>query len=170
MVENITTLPKCEKCGRLLKKNSTDTLCVKCLSEQETPDFQPTENAEVSGETTANLNGDNTVSAEKNDGAELKPAQAVLTRFQELVDKGLISDDILKMLTDKEGSAKAGFRYPFLKEYDESVSLKEQSYIKGFSRYYAKPILVNGKSFLCCNDIYRATWPKFREWSDTLSN
>lgn len=164
----VTTVQKCEKCGRLLKKNSTDSLCAKCLTEQETPDSQPPENTDMSGDITANIDSDNIVSEEKKDVAELKPSQAVLNRFNELIERGLISDDILKMLTDKEGSAKAGFRYPFLKEFSEGDSLKERAYIKGFSRYYAKPVVVNGKQFLICNDIYKATVPKFMEWADTL--
>ena len=100
---------------------------------------------------------------------QLKPAQAIKQRFTQLVNDGKITEEILKILTDKELTAQAfKVRYAFLKEFDSTVPIKELTYINGSPRYYSKPITLNDKEYLMCNDLYAKTVEKFMEWSNTL--
>lgn len=77
-----------------------------------------------------------------------------------------ITSDILAVLTDKEATAKElKIRYPFLKEFDSNVPVKELTYIKGSARYGSKPVAIGDKQYLITNDLYKHNIDTFMEWS-----
>lgn len=100
---------------------------------------------------------------------ELKPGQAIRQRFQVLVNAGKITEEYISALVTKESTAQFfGVRYPFLLTYDGTKTIKEQATINGHVRYGSKPITINGKEYIICNDLYSRTVSKFNEWANSV--
>lgn len=147
---------KCTKCGRILKKQDEGTACQKCLeaeqsnsiSTDEASPSAPVQNVEQANE------------------AKVKPGQVIRECFLQMITDGKITADVLAILTDKEATAKElKIRYPFLKEFDSNVPVKELIYIKGAARYGSKPVAIGDKQYLITNDLYKQNVDHFIEWS-----
>jgi len=195
----VTAIRKCSKCERLLKKQDVGDVCPKCKeAETHAEDVKPagTQTEEVHSEQLQDQSTDDQSEEKHEDHSDdqpedkpqdqpqdksddkqpeppaepkVKPGQAIRDKFQELMNEGKITEEVMNVLTDKEGTAKAfGVRYAFLKAFDPNVSIKELTYINGSARYTSKPIEVNGKQYLVTNDLYKQTVPKFMAWSETL--
>lgn len=146
-------LRKCSLCGRLLKKNYEGSLCPKCVEQG----LEKTEEDETP----------------KNDEAakvdEIKPGNLIRKVFLKLVEQGKVTDLVIASLTSEEATKRdLGIRYPFLKEYDPSVSIKELTYIKGHSRYSSKIYEINGKQYLITNDLYKKNVERFVMWIESF--
>lgn len=147
-------LRKCSLCGRLLKKNYENSLCPKCIE-------QGLEKTESDDEIPKN---DETAKVE-----EIKPGAIIRNYFLKLVEQGKITDAVISVLTNEEATKRdLGIRYPFLKEYDPNVSIKELTYIKGHSRYSSKIYEVNGKQYLMTNDLYKRNVERFVLWIESF--
>lgn len=184
----VSAIRKCSKCGRLLK-NQDDDICQKCKDEQssEQPSLiqAPTIFEDINTDNSVivtpifeeppKLEDEQTKTDEqpqpepKTDDVKIKPGQAIRDRFMELVSEGKITEEYIFELSTKEGTAQFfGVRYPFLKEYNPELGIKEQSYINGHSRYTSKSITIGDRQYLITNDLYKSTLPKFMDWADKL--
>lgn len=164
-MDNITNLPSCKECNRILKNKdvSEHGLCPKCLAK--TADIQIFEVPEEL------LGSQPTTESTKVEEIEkpLKPGQVIRQRFQKLIETGKITEECIFQLSTKQGTVQFfGVRYPFLITYDGTKTVKEQATINGHVRYGSKPITIDGKEYLVCNDLYDRTVPKFIEWSQTI--
>lgn len=100
----------------------------------------------------------------------LKPGQAIRNKFMELVTEGKITEEYIYELSTKEGTAKFfGVRYPFLKEFNPNISIKELTDINGHARYSSKLVAIGGRQYLITNDLYKATLPRFMDWTVTIN-
>jgi len=178
-MDNITNLPSCKECNRILKNKDINEngLCPKCLSKTintEIADVSEIKSEEIDTkeyEMSINAHSESQSMPEpiKVETSTLKPGQAVRDRFMELVSKGLITEEYIFELSSKEGTAKSfGVRYPFLLEYDSAKTVKEQAYINGHSRYTSKPVTIGDRQYLITNDIYANSVSKFIAWADSL--
>jgi hypothetical protein len=207
-MENITNLPRCKECNRLLKKKDINeqTLCPKCLDktlgtklvgvlnlepeviqlkqintevreeplqiEQDTEpsnDEQTTDTSDTQHERPPEDVKPKPIN-EQSAEVKVKPGQAIRDKFMELVSEGKITEEYIFELSTKEVTAQLfSVRYPFLKEFNPNVSIKEITYVNGHARYSSKPITIGGRQYLITNDLYSKTVPKFSEWADNLS-
>lgn len=99
----------------------------------------------------------------------IKAGTAIREKFQQLVNEGKVTDDVLKILTDTELTKQhTSIRYAFLLEYDGNRTVKDQGSINGHIRYSSKLYEVNDKTYLMTNDIYSRNIEKFMNWSNGL--
>lgn len=148
------SIRKCVKCGRLLKKQDEGTTCPKCLEAEQN-------NSTLTDEVSSPVQ-----KVEQVNEAKVKPGQVIRNRFVQMIQDEKITSDVLAVLTDKETTAKElKIRYPFLKEFDSNVPVKELTYIKGSARYGAKPVAIKDKQYLITNDLYKYNVNTFIEWS-----
>lgn len=145
-----SVLRKCSFCRRLLKKNYEGTFCPKCVEQG----LEKTEEDETP----------------KNDKVdEIKPGALIRKVFLKLVEEGKITELVITSLTSEEATKRdLGIRYPFLKEYDPNVEIKELTYIKGHSRYSSKIYEINGKQYLMTNDLYKKNVERFILWIESF--
>lgn len=87
--------------------------------------------------------------------------------FLSLLDKNLISEDILCELTSAAATKQnLKIRYAFLKEYNSELGIKEQILVNGRPRYTSKPIIeLFGKQYLITNDFYKRNIEDFKNWA-----
>lgn len=157
-----TGVPRCKECNKLYKRTEENEhgLCPKCLELT----------AKAIGGAEADGSDQQANPMPEPQPEAIKPGQAIRNRFTQLIEQGLITNEVLAVLLDREATAKAtGIRYAFLKEYDADRSIKEITYINGSARYSSKPVTINGKQYLITNDLYKATVPKFIDWADSLN-
>lgn len=176
-MDNITNLPSCKECNRILKNKDVNEygLCPKCLAKiinTEVVEVQFDKNDTEEHEMNINISESLSESQSlpelvKAEIPTLKPGQAIRNKFIQLVNEGKIDNNVISILANKEGTAKAfGARYPFLKEFNPFIPIKEHTHINGHARYSSKIYSINGKSYLITNDLYNKTLPKFLEWAD----
>lgn len=150
------SIRKCVKCGRLLKIQDEGPSCQKCLEAEQT---NSTSNDEASPPSPVQK-------VEQDSEAKAKPGQVIRDRFAQMIKDEKITSDVLAVLTDKEATAEElKIRYPFLKEFDSNIPVKELTYIKGSARYGAKPVAIGDKQYLITNDLYKYNVDRFIEWS-----
>lgn len=87
--------------------------------------------------------------------------------FLSLLDKNLISEEILCELTSAAMTKQnLKIRYAFLKEYNSELGIKEQILVNGRPRYTSKPIIeLFGKQYLITNDFYKRNIEDFKAWA-----
>lgn len=130
--------------------------CQKCLEAEQT---NSTSNDEVSPTSPMQR-------VEQGSEAKVKPGQVIRDRFEQMTKDGKITADVLAILTDKEATAKElKIRYPFLKEYNPNIPIKELTYIKGAARYGSKSVAIGDQQYLITNDLYKHNVDHFIEWS-----
>ncbi len=156
--------PRCCECNRLYKKTNINQqgLCPKCLAK--TVDTEITELSEVL------LESQITPEFANIENFTLKAGQVIRSRFMELINEGKITKEYIFELSTKEGTTQFfGVRYPFLKEFNHGVPIKELTYVKGHARYSSKPVTIGAQQYLITNDLYKTTVPKFFDWAQSLS-
>lgn len=182
----VATIRKCSKCDRLLKKQEVGDVCPKCQEQDTSPSTeilnllqvgQASNNKEIttveegqqvlSDDATPPHNGK---TESKIQETTIKPGQAIRDKFNNLVNEGKITEEVLIILLDTEQTKQVlGIRYAFLKEFNPEVPIKELTYVNKAARYSSKPIKINGKQYIMTNDLYAKSLPKFMEWADAIS-
>ena len=164
--ENFFGAPRCKECNKLFKKSEANEyeLCPTCLSKLTEPEGQNTEIQDI-----VRFNRVESEQKQANN-VVVRAGQAIRDRFFMLISDGKITDEIIAVLVDKEGTAKLlGIRYAFLKVFNANVPIKELTYINGSARYSAKPVEINGKQYLITNDLYTKNLLRFMEWAKEIS-
>jgi hypothetical protein len=117
------------------------------------------ENSNVSG---------NTVSNHEN---QLEKIGTLIKReFSHLIEKGILTEDIIEQLTDTKFSKETfKLRYAMLKKINNSQSLYVQRMVNGYGRYYSHKYEINGKKYLLCNDWYERSRIELLNWLDKLN-
>ena len=59
--------------------------------------------------------------------------------------------------------------YPMLKKVNSEHPVKEQRTINGYYRYLSKTFIINGQTYLLCNDWYEKSRSKFLKWLDKFN-
>lgn len=178
---NLIGVPRCQECNKLYKKSEANEygLCPKCFYEKNSKDEPANQETSGDGQPSKITQEPEIHKAEhskaeeltdvKSEKVTLRPGQMIRDKFAELISKGFITEELLTILTDKEGTANAlGVRYAFLKEYNPDIPLKELTYIGKHPRYTAQPIEINVKQYLITNDLYKTNLPRFLEWADAI--
>lgn len=170
----VSTLRKCSKCDRLLKKQDVGDICPNCQEESslieaptqtgsEAIHITPVFTEEDKNEPSEPLNSEPSEPAVEE--LKVKPGQAMRDMFAKLVQDGKVTDNVLSILTDAEATKRElGIRYAFLKKFNPETPIKELTYVGTHARYSSKPIDVNGKQYLMTNDLYKKNIDKFTEW------
>jgi hypothetical protein len=86
---------------------------------------------------------------------EMKVGALVRMSLSRLIDNKLLDANEIERLKQFEYSNRMfNINYPFLKEYEQGISEKEQTMINGYRRYFAKPYQIDGELYFLCNDWY----------------
>jgi hypothetical protein len=86
---------------------------------------------------------------------EMKVGALVRMSLTRLIDNELLDANEIERLKQSEYSKKMfNINYPFLKDYEQEISEKEQTMINGYKRYFAKPYQIDGQLYFLCNDWY----------------
>jgi hypothetical protein len=97
---------------------------------------------------------------------DVKIGELVRIELGYLIEKGLISDDVTKLLQEKDYCKNVfDINYPFLKEVERGIKLERQ--VNGYPRYWKNPIDIKGKKFWVCKDWYDRNRPYFEKWLET---
>lgn len=192
-METMDAVPRCKECSKMYKRNEVNEygLCPKCLVVKvdieadkvealRVIEKQPCNPHELLPEgmkydvldQSANVKMIDFTNANKNQEkaqGTVKPGEAIRKRFAEIVGKGLITDTVLHVLTNREETVKTfGIRYAFLREFNSNIPIKEITWVSGNARYSSKPIEIKGKKYLITNDLYSKSLPRFMEWADSV--
>lgn len=90
----------------------------------------------------------------------------VREKMQELLTKGLIKDEEINRLKNKEYCKKAfGIHFPVLKELDSSRPIAEQIRIGKYNRYWKA---VFAGKYLICSQWHKGHVDNFQKWLETL--
>lgn len=96
---------------------------------------------------------------------ELKIGKLVQNIMTITLNEKLISELELTKLQDKEYS-KFTFDviFPILKKVNMKISIKENTLINGYQRYYIKPIEYNGVQYILTNEWKEFNRSDFMKW------
>jgi hypothetical protein len=94
-----------------------------------------------------------------------KIGKLIRVEFEKLIDKGLLTEEIVQNLCDSKYSKEIfDLRFPMLKKYNDEPPLIEQRLIKGNGRYYSHIYYINGQKYLLTNDWYERNRSKLLMW------
>ena len=96
---------------------------------------------------------------------KMKIGEIIQTLLPTFLNEGLITKYEILKLQDKEYSKITfGVNYPILKKVNQEISLKENRYINGYPRYYARKILINEKEFILTQEWLDSNKENFINW------
>jgi hypothetical protein len=94
-----------------------------------------------------------------------KIGKFIRVEFEKLIERGLITEEILQHLCDSKYSKEVlGLRYPMIKKYNDQQSMTEQRLINGSGRYYSHVYRINGQKYLLTNDWYEKNRDHLVTW------
>lgn len=104
-------------------------------------------------------------------GDEEKIGKLVQRTFFELVDRDMITDEIISKLLDEKYSKKTfGLKPSFLIRVDTEQPLKEQiTDENGYTRYWTKPIIIREKAYCVSKEWYPNQREKYLRWLDSVN-
>lgn len=102
---------------------------------------------------------------DENSDSSTKIGKFVRNEFEILINKKVLTDDIIENLLDSGFSKETfGLRFPMLKRFNEHQSISDQRLIKGNGRYYSQIFIINNNKYLLCNDWYEKNRSSLMKW------
>ena len=166
-------IKRCSVCGRLLKRDNLTGICLNCEGKKENQVIEQNEKIEDTIKTEVEIEEKIESKEElkiENEKPKISAGKIIREKFLKLIDDNKITNDILETLKDtKKTKEVLGIRYAFLKEYDDTITKKANTYINGHARYTAKIIIkINKVDYIITNDLYEKNIGKFNTWADSL--
>lgn len=105
-----------------------------------------------------------------NDKIEMKIGSFVRQTFSDMVNKQLITYDLVLKLLDHEYSRKNfGLKLPFLRMVDDSKKIRYQLYDdNGYIRYWVTPLYIKGQKYCVNKEWYEEQRTRFINWLESL--
>lgn len=168
-------IKKCSVCGKLLKRDNLTGICPSCDGKKENQVIEQNKKIENIIKTKVQIEEKIESKDEvkgKNEEPKISAGKIIREKFLKLIDDNKITNDILEILKDTEKTKEVlGIRYAFLKEYDDTITKKANTYINGHARYTAKTIIkINEVHYIITNDLYSRNVDKFIGWADSISS
>lgn len=117
----------------------------------------------TSKKTVAKLKIDNDTNI--NGYEEIKIGALVRTSFPQIIESSLIiEDELLRLCSYEYCKNNFDLNYPVLKKADERVSIIENRYENGYTRYYAKPYNILGDRYLLTSEWFERNKVYYIKW------